>query len=125
MHHSSYQIGSVLLSGITLERFSVEIVRIDDLMQSGTLKADQIGLVWMDVEGHEQSALKGMTQLIASHRPPIFLEYTPDGQHSTQQKLCELLFENYRSVYRHAGGLHPVSRGEFAQIEHQVDLLVM
>ncbi len=112
-------------SGKTRESFLVEIVRIDDLVQSGTLQADQIGLVWMDVEGHELSALKGMKQLIAEYRPPIFLEFTPDGQHSTQQELCDLLFDNYQSVYRHAGGFHPVSREAFAQIKHQVDLLVI
>ncbi len=119
------RLGARRKSGKTRESFSVEIVRIDDLVQSGTLQADQIGLVWMDVEGHELSALKGMKQLIAEYRPPIFLEFTPDGQHSTQQELCDLLFENYRSVYRHAGGFHPVSREAFAQIKHQVDLLVI
>ncbi|WP_425085690.1 FkbM family methyltransferase [Ruegeria profundi] len=119
------RLGAKRTSGKTRESLSVEIVRIDDLVQSDTLKADQIGLVWMDVEGHELSALKGMMQLIADFRPPIFLEYTLDGQHSTQQELCDLLFDNYRGVYRHAGGFHSVSRDEFAEIEHQVDLLVI
>ncbi|MBO9436251.1 FkbM family methyltransferase [Ruegeria sp. R13_0] len=119
------RLGAKRTSGKTRESFSVEIIRIDDLVQSGALQADQIGLVWMDVEGHELSALKGMKQLITDFRPPIFLEFTPDGQHSTQQELCDLLFDNYRGVYRHAGGFHPVSRDAFAQIKHQVDLLVI
>jgi len=89
------------------------------------LRLIKIGLVWMDVEGHELSALTGMKQLIADFRPPIFLEFTPDGQYSTQQELCDLLFDNYQGVYRPAGGFHSVSREAFAQIEHQVDLLVI
>ncbi len=119
------RLGAKRTVGKSRESFSVDVVRIDDLLKRETVSEEEIGLVWMDVEGHELAALKGMTRLISKYKPPIFFEYTPNGQMSGQQELGDLLYGNYKDVYVHSNGFRPLSRDEFATITKQVDLLVI
>jgi len=50
--------------------FSVPLESVDDVIAPGT----PIGLVKIDVEGHEVGALKGMRRILAESHPPIIFE---------------------------------------------------
>jgi FkbM family methyltransferase len=59
--------GSLSAAGEYLE-FTVEKKRLDDIV------IDPVGLIKIDVEGHELSVLKGASKLIESYRPNILIE---------------------------------------------------
>lgn len=52
--------------------------RFDDLVVEGTLDLNDIGLVWLDVQGHEAHVLRGADTLLATEIP-IVCEYWPYG----------------------------------------------
>lgn len=103
----------------------VDLTTIDTLVDSGALKGKDIGLIWMDVEGHELSALKGMRELIRIQHPPIFLEYTPSSDPEHRKEMRELLFGAYDHVYTYEGGFEPLDRDRFMAIDKLVDVLVI
>jgi FkbM family methyltransferase len=47
----------------------------DDEVAAGRIRLDEIGLVWLDVQGHERDVLRGASSLLASN-VPILIEYT-------------------------------------------------
>lgn len=118
-------LGGNAKTGAATETFSVEVVSIDALLTSIRQDPAQIGLIWMDVEGHELSALKGMKDLIGRNSPPIFLEHSPSGDDNRMQELRSLLFDAYEHVYVYSNGFRPLSADDFRGISHQVDLLAL
>jgi FkbM family methyltransferase len=54
----------------------VPVTTADLLISAGAIRPDALGLVWMDVEGHEARVLAGASTLLAS-RVPIVAEYWP------------------------------------------------
>ena len=56
----------------------VRAARLDSLVEAGELALDEIGLVWMDAQGHEAHILRGATRLLSSD-VPIMMEYWPYG----------------------------------------------
>jgi FkbM family methyltransferase len=103
---------------------TVPIVRVEDELAVLGVPLDEVGLVWIDVEGHEPQVLDGLTQLIARSAPLAF-EFTP-GRYSAQTKahLVQLLAGHYTTVHSlgRAEGAAPIatlgSRG------HTDDVLV-
>jgi FkbM family methyltransferase len=54
----------------------VPLRRVDDVLRGVDVSPDDIGLVWMDIEGAELEALKSMRELV-DRRIPILMEYVP------------------------------------------------
>lgn len=54
---------------------SVEARPLDDLVAAAGIAPAAIGLVWIDVEGHELSVFRGMTALLSAG-VPVFFEYS-------------------------------------------------
>lgn len=54
---------------------TVRAERLDDLIASVGVPAQNIGMVKIDVEGHEASVLEGMPQILAN-APPLLIEAT-------------------------------------------------
>jgi FkbM family methyltransferase len=76
----------------------VETRMIDGILASLNIGAADIGLVWIDVEGHEIEALRGMKQLRRA-RVPIVSEVSMAARYSTDiGTLRQLLTEDYTSV---------------------------
>ena len=74
------------------DRLCVPIVRVEDRLVALGLPPDRVGLVWVDVEGHEPEVLDGLAGLVA-RAVPIAFEFTPsryDGV-TRQQRLVDLL----------------------------------
>jgi hypothetical protein len=55
-----------------LERVRAAVVRLDDEVASGTVPPPD--LVKIDTEGAELAVLRGMTNILASYRPALYLE---------------------------------------------------
>lgn len=55
---------------------SVQGTTFDRLLDRGVLTLDEIGLIWMDTQGHEGHVFAGATRLLQSD-VPILLEYWP------------------------------------------------
>ncbi len=111
--------------GQETEAFSVGVVTVDSLLPLLDQKPEEIGLVWMDVEGHELAALRGMKALIEIHSPPIFFEYSPLPDKTAMQELRDLLFRNYEFIYVYSDRFELITGEDFSQISKQVDLLAV
>lgn len=58
-----------------LERVEVPVVRLDAALAEFQISASDIGLVWIDVEGHEPEVIAGLGDLLG--RVPLAIEYAP------------------------------------------------
>jgi FkbM family methyltransferase len=56
----------------------VRLVRLDDALAEHGVDLGDIGLVWVDTQGHEGHVLAGAAKLLAA-RVPVFCEYWPYG----------------------------------------------
>jgi FkbM family methyltransferase len=62
------------------ESIDVDIIALDDYIRLKSLDPERIGLIKIDVEGYEETVLKGMTQLLskAGRKVPILCEILTD-----------------------------------------------
>lgn len=90
----------------TGETAAVRVARLDDLAREGDVDPDRVGLIWMDVEGHEVRALRGATSLL-DRAIPLVLELNTAllRANGTLGALPELLVPGYTHVVdlRHDG----------------------
>jgi FkbM family methyltransferase len=103
---------------------AVPIVRVEDELAALGVSPSEVGLVWVDVEGHEPQVLEGLAQLIA-RSVPLSFEFTP-SRYSAQmkQRLVELLARHYTTVHSlgRQDATAPIS--VLASREHTDDVLV-
>ena len=78
----------------------VEVVAdtVDAILREASVSAAEVGLVWIDVEGHELSVLQGMPGLLDA-RTPLVVEYM-GGAHGQDaaERLRAILGDRYQSV---------------------------
>ncbi|RAZ84198.1 FkbM family methyltransferase [Mesorhizobium hawassense] len=74
----------------------VPLRRVDGILAEAKVSAEDVGLVWMDIEGAEPEALKSMAELVRL-RVPILMEYGPwrYGPVKTAE-MAEYLSSHYR-----------------------------
>ena len=60
----------------TDEVIEIPITTLDELARQGVYQPDQVGLLWIDAQGHEGHILEGATSLL-SRGTPIVLEWDP------------------------------------------------
>lgn len=67
----------IVTSGAGRGRATVRVParRFDDEVAAGRIPLGELGLVWIDVQGHEESVLAGATSLLES-QVPIVIEYS-------------------------------------------------
>jgi len=58
------------------ESHRIQTIRFDDYIKKSRIE-DRIKYIWMDVEGHEPYALNGMKKFLASHKLPLYMEFSP------------------------------------------------
>jgi FkbM family methyltransferase len=77
----------------------VPLVRFDDLAAELPLDLDEVGMVWIDVQGHEGHVLAGASRLLASD-VPVAIEYWPYGLGRVDglALLHELVAQSYSTV---------------------------
>lgn len=86
----------------------VALRRLDSLVADGTVVLDDVGLVWMDVQGHEPFVLRGATSVTEAGMP-LVLEYLPDDMAAagTLAAYERLVMEHYATVI----DLHQLAHG--------------
>ncbi|CAN7432916.1 FkbM family methyltransferase [Mesorhizobium caraganae] len=68
----------------------VPLRRVDGILSEAGTSPDDIGLVWMDIEGAEPEALSSMADLV-QRQVPILMEYSPQRYDPAKtQKIIEL-----------------------------------
>lgn len=109
----------------TLDSVDVRLVRGDDLIAENGVAPQDIAMLWIDVEGFEPQALAGMPQIL-SHKPPMFIEYTPAWLTGDERALIEnALFDTYATVSVHQEGGRQIDRDGFRALEKQFDLFAL
>ncbi|MGH9198733.1 MAG: FkbM family methyltransferase, partial [Acidimicrobiia bacterium] len=82
---------------------SVSVRRLDDVLTEAGLPWMQVGLLWMDVQGHEIHVLAGAERLIMSG-VPVVAEFWPYGLHAAgigQDQYCNRIasmFEGFHDL---------------------------
>ncbi|MGH9156466.1 MAG: FkbM family methyltransferase [Acidimicrobiales bacterium] len=87
----------------------IECGRLDSLVLAGKPPLDEIGLVWIDAQGHELFVLRGAEQVTRAG-VPVVMEYWPTGlaANGSAEALGTLLADNYDvaiDLHRLAHGL--------------------
>jgi FkbM family methyltransferase len=54
----------------------VPVRRIDRILEEAAVSSEDVGLIWMDIEGYEPVACRSMESLL-SRRVPLYLEFSP------------------------------------------------
>ena len=83
---------------------SVDSVTLDEIMQNReAAQADQVGLVWMDIQGHEGKFLKGARAFFKSHlHVPVAMEFWPYGirrSGMSKEDFCSVVKELFQKFY--------------------------
>jgi len=92
--------------GVRPTKSTVEKASIDDLVERDLLDADRIGMVWIDVQGHEPLVLTGGASLFGRGVPTV-MEYYPHvlrtaGQWRTLNRAVATYFTHFVDL-REAG----------------------
>jgi hypothetical protein len=83
-----------------------------------------VGLVWVDVEGHEPQVLDGLAGLIARSVPLTF-EFTPSRYSAEmKQRLVALLMRHYTTIHSLGRRDATAPIGTLVSREHTDDVLV-
>lgn len=104
LYTSFRNIGGASLSdewNTTVDRVcDIQLDRVDDVLD----KDEKIGLIKMDVEGHEWFALKGAEAVIRKNKPIIIFEYNP-AKDNNDTNIISLLNEyGYSDFYEVVDG---------------------
>jgi FkbM family methyltransferase len=72
---------STLCAAGTPGALDVDVVTIDDFLAAASLDGSRVGLIKLDIEGAELTALQGSLQTIATSRPRIVIEANTETAH--------------------------------------------
>jgi FkbM family methyltransferase len=82
------------------EAIEVPVVRLDDALDELGIRPEQIGLLWIDAEGHEPQVLQGLGRLL-ERSVPIAFEFAPQRYSpETKRTLVDLLTPYYSTMHR-------------------------
>ena len=82
-----------------LDRIEVAVVRLDMALAAAGVAAGTVGLIWIDVEGFEPEATRGLGAML-EQRVPLALEYMPDRYGAAGMRdLLALLGRHYKSLH--------------------------
>jgi FkbM family methyltransferase len=86
----------------------IECRRFDDLVDDGSIVLDEVGLIWLDAQGHEPLVLAGAGKALAAGIP-VVMEYSPAAlrDNGTLDALEAIIREHYTVVI----DLHMLSAG--------------
>lgn len=79
-----------------LEHVEVQMARLDEALLEAGAPLEQLGLIWIDVEGHEPALARGLGK-IAELGVPLVIEFSPPWYApSDQRSFVELLARHYK-----------------------------
>jgi hypothetical protein len=75
-------------------------VRVDGALDKLGIRPEQVGLIWIDAEGHEPQVLQGLGRLL-ERSVPIAFEFAPQRYSpETKRALVDLLTPYYTTMHR-------------------------
>jgi FkbM family methyltransferase len=95
-----------------LEQVQVPIARMDEALRSAGVSPEQVGVVWIDVEGYEPQAIRGLGAFL-EHSVPLVIEYSPSRYSPADKAALSDLLERHYRFYRDVKQLddeHPVAQ---------------
>ncbi len=93
-------------------RVKVPMITIDDYVKKQNLKA--IDIIKMDIEGHEETAYKGMRKTVKnSPRLKMFIEFTDDAYKDSRK-----FFEHMLSDFGHIYAIHNDQGGRLEEVKN-------
>jgi hypothetical protein len=103
----------------------VRVVRVEDALGELGLPADKLGLIWVDVEGHEPQVLRGLGSLLA-RRVPIAFEFAPRRYGvEARREFVRLLAAHYSTMHSlNAAADHRAPVATLNAIKDMDDILV-
>jgi len=107
------------------DRRDVPVVRVGDALNELAVPSEQLGLIWIDVEGHEPQVIHGLGGLLA-RRVPIAFEYAPHRyQGEARRELVRTLASHYSTLHSLNGPPdHRAPIAALGEIERIDDILV-
>lgn len=104
---------------------SVEVTRIDDLLAAEAIAPETIGLIWMDIEGFEFEAMRGMDHIL-SQGIPIQFEFTRERYTDDQiTQMTNLLGTHYTHIYTCGETISEIHFDALPDLPALSDLLVL
>ena len=82
-----------------LERIDVPITRMDIALRAAGVEPAQVGVVWIDVEGYEPQAIRGLGDFL-DHKVPLVIEYSPSRYTAADKAALSDLLERHYRFYR-------------------------
>lgn len=79
------------------EAVSVRATTLDRELAEGAIRLEELGLVWLDVQGHETEVLAGAGRLLEAG-VPLVLEYSTSMLSEGRRELHRLLAGSYRAL---------------------------
>jgi len=76
MHRNNHGKSSALRQSPTDMQISVPVRPVATILEGAGIAPEEIGLVWMDIEGYEPVACRSM-QMLMARRVPFYTEFTP------------------------------------------------
>lgn len=103
----------------------VPVRRMDDVLSDAKINTSKIGLFWIDVEGFELNALRGMQNSLRD-ASALFIEYTPQWLKETERdEFLGILTANFKRLLVYEGGIKEVSVAELTTMREQVNILAL
>lgn len=104
----------------------VNIERVDTILNQCKVSADDVGLIWMDIEGFEPTAIQSMESLI-TRGTPLYLEFSPEfyGPEQTRSFASSLASHYSRATVWRKGGIERIKTEELGKIQRQCDVLLL
>ena len=97
---------------------TVDVVTVDDTLSQLGISPAQVGLAWVDAEGHEVEVLKGWPSLPGTQ---LCMEYTPNVRPVPPDMFAG--WKQWADVREIPSRWRPISDLDFASYSGQVDLL--
>lgn len=104
----------------------VPVRTVTRILADTDITPDDISLVWMDIEGFEPEACRGMPDLL-SLGTPIFMEFSPEFQNRAEQREFAALLDGHYAecILFDRAGHRPVPFAYLGDLERQCDILVL
>ncbi|MFQ5660995.1 MAG: FkbM family methyltransferase [Gammaproteobacteria bacterium] len=91
--------------------FTAKAVHGSEYLEQLAIAPADIGLLWIDAEGHEPNVIAGMKRIISAQLPVICMEFTPDRyEHNRMEEMIGFLDGTYDAVHNAKNGM-PIDGG--------------
>lgn len=107
-----------------LGQVEVTVARLDDVLQEEGISPEQVGVIWIDVEGFEPQVAQGLGGYLG--RVPLMIEYAPKRYAADDAaRLREALQAHYTTLHRLGPRTRPAEPiAALASIDSITDILV-